>query len=457
MLLLVTSIVAAELPQPPEPQAAQQVPLITPEPVAARTDWLSFHADTLHTEFGVLTERRAAADGQFYLRAQPRIEARLGSAWSLRLQPLLESWHELGLDDAQRTRLDSAESYLRYRNTRREITLGAQFLRWGRVDHEPPLEIGSRMDLIRLPLDDWHRQRRSVLALNWREWGSQLNYEALLIPIFRPSRLPDRDSIWYPINQRNGRFLGIRPSTGLSLVGRLGTIDDSYPRGRFGGAGLRVGQETGRLEWHLAVQNLRRAQPYFEIDRELQPLLPDQISLIDVLRARTRRPTFQVRHPMTWAVGGDLGWSGQRSSWRMEANWSEKLPVTSSGFRMITPSALDWAVAWERFFGTLDARISLQLRGRDIFADRPVLDRYQRVALLGDAQINLARGRWSLRLRFLEGLLPTTQVLNPEIARITEHFGSWYLGYHRFAGSSATPGEFYADNDLIVAGWRWQP
>jgi len=322
------------------------------------------------------------------------------------------------------------------------------------MDFEPPADKIARLDLSRIVTDDRFRQRRPAPAIRWEEFLTGYRLDIVVLPVFAPSPLPAKDSVWYPLNRKRGKALGFEPQPGLASLIRLGSIDDDHVPAGLGGAGFRIGQADGGLDWHVMAQRARRSRPYFAVDPAIQALMPGDISLLEIIRLRGRNKTFQVVYPWNDIAGGDLTWVQGNSSWRMEAAWLEGVPFTSQELALTEKSAFDWALAWEHLPATGQGRFNLQISGRKVLEDANILDKYQKLSFSGDIDVFLTRQEWRLRLRFLIGLAPREAIVNPEISRLTDNWGTFFLGFHKFSGRDGTVAGFYDRNDLFKAGWR---
>ncbi len=378
----------------------------------------------------------------------------VGQAWEARLGLVLNAYDERGFRSVRELDVDFGETFVRYRDDRRRITAGAQTVIWGRVDVEAPTDQIAIRDLRRGLIGELSQRRRAALAVRWEEYLDPVKLDVLWMPVFRPAVLPPERSLWYPINRRSGRILGLPRLSDLVSLLRASTIDeDDVPSGS-GGGGIRLTRDDGNLDWGLSVQRVRSSTPYFELDPRLQSLLPDNVSLLEVIRARRIRATFQAVYPWTTVVGGDLAWAGGQSTWRLEGAWLSDIAATSVEFGFVTRPGLRWAAAWEHFPEWADLRINVQLSGEHVSGSAGLLESGRRIRVVGDVDYYWARQRWRARLRYLAGIDHRQFYLNPELSRLLEGRGELYLAAHWFDGQATTLGGLYQDNDLIAVGWR---
>jgi hypothetical protein len=359
---------------------------------------------------------------------------------------------QTGDDDFTEVELDYGESFVRYRDPDRRVTLGAQTVLWGQVDELPPTDQLSVHDATRFVLDDLEDRRRAVLALRWEEFVGEYKLDALYVPFFRAAELPDEDSVWSPVDRSRGRLAGVPPDPLLAPLVREGrfTEDDD---GR-GGFGLRLSRAGRGFDYAVTLQDARRSLPYYELNPAVrEALLADPSDVEGALAAAP--DTFIARHPHRWVVGGDVGFATDRATWRLEAAWLSDEPATTGDFRYTELDAVEWVAGADFFPGDGDLRVTLQLGGRHLL-DAPdgLLDRENSFNVYGDVENSFAQDRWRARLRFFQGLDERDTYLNPSVSFVGWEPHEITLGYHYFDGSDKTFGGFYQDNDLITLGWR---
>ncbi|MFW5724391.1 MAG: hypothetical protein ACOCWF_07510 [Halochromatium sp.] len=394
------------------------VPLLAllPMALAAEAEAPSIALEQLWIEAGVLTEDQSQARTSNYLHADLAVDWALAPRWSVRLGARLDGSLQTGVEEFDRLELDVDESYLRYQDLDRRVTLGPQIVTWGRVDETPPTDRLSVQDLSRMLLDDLEDRRRAVLAARWEE--------VIGVPV---------DPLMAPLIQ-------------------AGSVDDN--EGGSGGWGLRLSQPGRGLDYALTVQNTRPSVPYYGLDpRVREAVLARPWDLAGALSAAP--DTFVARYPRTWVVGGDLGFVTDNATWRLEAAWLSDRPATTADLRVITREAIDWVAGVEFYPGDRELRVNLQLGGSQLLdAPAGVLDRRRTLDLFGDLETHFARDRWRARLRFFKGMEDRDLYLNPQLAFLGFEPHELTLAYHYFDGDEQTLGGFYEDNDLVSLSWR---
>ncbi|WP_208321235.1 DUF1302 family protein [Thiohalophilus thiocyanatoxydans] len=428
----------------PVPEAPEQ------DPGAANMPRLV--VDPIWIEAGALVDDEARAAGSHYLHSTLAMEWLYSDNWEARLGGRVDGYMQRGDADFEKSELDYAESYLRYRNADRTVTLGAQTVLWGRVDELPPTDRLSVQDVSRFVLDDLEDRRRAVPAVRWEEFVGAHKLDLLYVPQFRAAERPQEESIWSPVDRDRGRLIGMPANPLLAPLvtgGRFAEDDD----GR-GGWGLRLSRAGHNLDYGLTVQDARHSLPYYELAPAVRSSLLANSS--DVEGALAAAPdTFTARHPRTWVVGGDLAFSAGRSTWRLEAAWLSDQPATTEDLRYTTVEALDWVAGVEFFPGDRNLRMTAQLRGLHLLnAKDELLDRETIYTLFGDIENSFERERWRVRLRYSIGLDEHDVYLNPELAFQGREPHELYLGFHYFDGAPNTPGGFHRHHDLFTLGWR---
>jgi hypothetical protein len=409
--------------------------------------------DQLRAEAGVLPDSDARADGSHYLHASVMAEWPINERWSGRLAARLDGYAQTGETDFERAELDYGESYVRFRASRRRVTLGTQTVLWGRVDEHAPTDRLSVQDVSRFLLDDLQDRRRAVLAARWEEFIGEYKMDLLVMPVFRAAELPHRDSIWSPVDRSRGRIIGLPENQFLAPLvteGRFTEDDDG-----FGGWGIRLSRAGRGFDYAFTVQQARHSLPYYEMDPRVREslLVTDPGNIPAALAAAP--DTFIARHPRTWVVGGDLGFNVGRATWRFEAAWLSDHPATTEDLRYVELEAFDWAAGVEFFPGDADLRMNVQVGGMHLLgADDDLLDRENTYTLFGDAENVFARNRWRARMRYSIGLDRRDVYLNPEVAFIGWEPHEIYMAYHHFDGADDTLGGFHRHHDIFTLGWR---
>ncbi|MEF8794632.1 SPOR domain-containing protein [Thiohalorhabdus sp.] len=408
--------------------------------------------DTMRAEGGRLIDPAGDRRGSHYLHAAGYAEWQPEGAWSARLGARADGYWETGDPGVSEGRLDYGPSYVRYESRDLRLTMGAQKILWGRVDAMPPTDRMSTPDLRRYVLDDLTDRRLPVPALRLEGFQGPWKTDLVWVPAARHALLPDRDSVWSPVDSRRGRVINLDDDPFLARLVRQGTVEDGdeYGGGEFG---LRIGYTGRSAEGSFVVQRVRRSDPYYELDPTARRTLLAGGTPAQAVQSASG-PTFRERHPLTWLLGGDLVIPDYWGTWRLEVAGLSNVPRTTPDLEMVTPRGWEAVVGNEFFPGDGDFRVNLQLAGRGVTGSGPYLDRRDAYHLAGSLEWPFFHGRWNAKLDFSVGIDERDNFANPEIAFQGWDPHTFYLGAYLFSGAAQTPGGFHEDHDMAVLGWR---
>lgn len=425
-------------PPPAAPPADDRTPSVTFELSRLQAETMAFTGDD-----------RLARNGQF-LHATGGLAWQPSAATELRAVARGDAFRQDGWRDHDEALLDYDEVYLRHRWSSLRLTAGAQRVAWGRVDEIAPTDRLSVVDLTRLVLDRLPERRRTVPAVRAEWFGLPGKLDMVWIPAFRPAELPDDDSVWHPVNRRDGRFFGLPRSDLQSALIKAGRFDDDGSGS--GGGALRYSRELSGLDYALTAQRVRHSTPYYELDERVRLALATGAS---VPAAVALTPdTFVGRHPYTWVLGGDAGFVTGRTTWRAEAAWLSAVPVTDSVGALDTVDAVHTVIGAEFYPGDRDVRINLQLGANVLLGPSSLLDRRRRYFTNGTVFYPFGHGRFEFETRYALGLNTRDVYLNPELRFLFLDAQQFYVAAHIFSGGDDTLGGFLHDNTGITLGWR---
>lgn len=364
-------------------------------------------------------------DGMSYLHGAVEAGGSFG-AWEYALGARADAHAQRGERDFSRVRADYGDNYLRWRGEDSRVTIGTQTVLWGRVDEISPIDRMSRADLSRGMLDRLPERRRALPAVRVEHFAGDYKLDAVWLPVFDEAVMPDKRSVWHPVDTRRGRLMGIGDAP-LIVGARVREADHDSA-----GGGLRLTRNGDSWDYGLSLQRVRQSQPYY----------------------RVAPGVLQAVHPYSTVVGAELETQRWGATWRMEAAWSSDVPVTTRRLQYDTEPGFDMVIGGEFFPGDGDTRVTLQLAGHRTFTDRAVLDRSETYAVTGEIEHPFGFGRWRADLRFFAGLGERDLYVNPRLAYTGFDHHEIFIAAHLFSGEARTLGGYYADNDAVMIGWQ---
>ena len=388
--------------------------------------------DDVRAEYGYLTRSGAPADNTLYGKISAFANWQPHPAWELQLAARADAHDQDGDNSFSALKADYGDSFVRYRADNLTLTLGTQTIVWGRMDELPLSDRVSTADLTRFILDDLEDRRRANPALRAEAFMGSGKLDLVWLFDFRPAELPDRDSIWYPIDRDSGRILGFDPQDLPPALVQGARISEDEPSGD-GGFGARYTRSHSLADFGVTVANTRQSTPYFRA-------------------AGAGR--IEAVYPRSWAYGADAAIDAGGATWRLEVLYSSDNPVTRTDQRYTTTPAIAWGGGVEFHPGDGDTRVNLQLMGMNLVDAPSVIDREDVYSLNGEVEVPFDRNRWRAKLGFYAGLGEHDVYLNPEIAFLGWEPHELYLAVHYFDGDDNTFGGFYEHNSSINLGWR---
>lgn len=390
-----------------------------------------YGVDDLLLEAGGLPDA-PEADSYSTLRASAYLQWQPSRNWEFRAGARLDGMAQDGGNADHRELLaDYADTYVRYRNGNARLTLGAQTIIWGRADEIPLADRVSRADLTRYMLDDLADRRRAQLAARWEQTFSEYKLDAVWLPVFRAAQLPDVASVWSPINRSTGQIIGIDPALTTPWLSAARVDQDEHGSG---GGALRLTKTGEPFDFGVTLARTRQSLPYYRLDLSA-------LSLTEV-------------HPFNNFAGVDLERVSGGLTWRMEAGYTDNVPVTLVTTTMDTTHSLDWIGALEFFPGGADTRVNLQLVAHALQTDRSILERKEYYGANGEIESSFSQGRWKAGLRFASGFNVRDVYLSPKLSYVGWEPHELYIAAHYFDGEARTLGGFHQDHSLITLGLR---
>lgn len=382
-------------------------------------------------EYGHQLRGDSAANRYLYGKLTGSLEWQPGMNWELRLAGRLDGYDQDAGTGWSEIRTDYGDSFVRYRSDHLRVTIGAETVIWGRMDEIPLSDKVSVADLTRFILDNVEDRRRAAPLVRLETDLGEGRLDAIWLVDFRAAELPDQQSIWYPIDKRRGRIIGIDPADIPPAVVQAAGIVEDEPDGN-GGFGLRYTASPFFGDIGLTLAHTRQSIPYF----------------------RRVGAVFKTEYPRSWTYGADAAVDAAGATWRGELVFNSDTPATRPDLSYTTTESVDWGLGVEMHPGDGDTRVNLQLMGSNRVDAPSILDRTDVYSVNGQIEVPFDRERWRASLDFYMGLDKKDIYLNPEI-----HFLGWephelYLALHYFTGDAQTLGGFHKEHSSLNLGWR---
>lgn len=392
----------------------------------------SFGLDEARIEYGHFTDSDSATDSTMYGHLSAKLNWRPAPSWEVQLAGRVDGFDEDQEDGFSTVRGDYGDSFVRYRGDDVRLTLGSQTVIWGRLDELPLSDRVSSVDASRLLLDDLEYRRRSTPMLRAEAFVAGGKLDLVWLYDFREAEMPDKGSVWYPVDRRRGRVLGIDPGDIPVAAIRASSIDDDEPSGD-GGGGMRFTRAHSFADIGITAARTRQSIPYFRVD------------------GPTR---LKAEYPRSWTFGVDAAMNAADATWRIETVYNSDVPVTRDDLRYTTVESLQWGAGVEFHPGDSDSRVNLQLVGMNLIDAPKILDRSETYSVNGEIEVPFDRERWRADVDFYFGIDAKDVYINPEIAFLGWEPHELYLAAHYFDGDDNTLGGFYEDQSLVTLGWR---
>jgi len=164
--------------------------------------------------------------------------------------------------------------------------------------------------------------------------------------------------------------------------------------------------------------------------------------------------TLTAVHPFNTFVGADVELVRGGLTWRMEAGYTDNVPVTLATTALDTTHSLDWIGALEFFPGGADTRVNLQLVAHALQTDRSILELKEYYGANGEIETRFGQGRWKAGMRFAAGFNVNDVYLSPRLSYVGWEPHEIYVAAHYFDGEARTLGGFHQDHSLITLGLR---
>ncbi|RMG35579.1 MAG: hypothetical protein D6720_06805 [Gammaproteobacteria bacterium] len=387
--------------------------------------------DEAWLEYGQQLRTDSAADRTFYGKLAASIQWYPDANWEVRLAARIDGYDEDAGTGWSELKADYGDSFVRYRNAHLRLTIGADTVIWGRMDEIPLSDRVSVADLTRFILDNVEDRRRSAPMVRLETDLGEGRLDIVWLADFRGAELPDQQSIWYPIDKRRGRIIGIDPADIPPAAVQAANIVEDEPDGD-GGFGVRFTASPDFGDVGLTVAHTRQSVPYY----------------------RSLGASFKTEYPRSWTYGVDAAVDAMGATWRGELVFDSDVPATRSDLSYTTTESVAWGMGVELHPGDGDTRVNLQLMGSNRLDAPSILERTDIYNINGEVEVPFDRERWRASLDFYLGLDAKDVYINPEISFLGWEPHELYLALHYFDGDAETLGGFHKEHGSLNLGWR---
>lgn len=331
--------------------------------------------------------------------------------------------------------LDAQDVGVNWSDQKLRASIGAYVVRWGKTDEISPVDRVVAEDFTRAFIEPISERRRAVLMMRAEYFGDYFSVDALFRPRFRKAQMPQFDSIWSPIDKKEGRLAGFASTPQLAQLVQSGAFKD--PEKGDGGWAVRVSNTNFGVDWGVSIQRQRRSLPYYE------------------LTANEVSPEFVGRHPRRWIFGAELATQIDLLTVRAEAVYLSEEPVTTKSLKFTTVPAWEAVAGIDWWPGDKDVLLVLQLAGRYLdTAGLSILDRTHFFSLTGSVRTDWGRGDWMAETRYLVGLNKEEFYFNPRLTWTGWSPHQFILSGQFFSGSEDTLSGFYSTNNQVSIEWK---
>ena len=323
------------------------------------------------------------------------------------------------------------DTYVRWRSGETRLTAGLQSVLWGRVDAVSLLDRVSRVDLRRFALDELKERRLPQPMIRWEQSWGDVQSDVVLLPGHLDALLPQRSSVWHPVDRAASHILGTPAAP--ALAGFYGVAPLYNLPHRQGGAALRVTHTGDGLDMGITFGRTRQPLPFFSLD--------------------LASPSIQVSHPLNSYLAADFELATSAVTWRAELAHTRGVPMTTSGSGApIRAHSTEFAGGAEFFPGGRDTRVNLQVLLRSVQASVSTVELQRYASLSGEVETSMASGKVKAGLRFASALNLHDIYLSPRVAYLGWEPHEVYLAAHLFKGQQRGFGGFFANTSAVALG-----
>tara|TARA_B100001248_G_scaffold56953_1_gene37961 strand:+ start:1696 stop:3348 length:1653 start_codon:yes stop_codon:yes gene_type:complete len=370
-----------------------------------------------HTEFSGYS---SLVDARHTVQMIPNewLEVKVGP----RVRYNLESTEEDSSIEKEQILFD--ETYVALKFTSWQLSLGSQYINWGRVFEGSPIDRMGKIDFSRFIIGEYEQRKLPQGAARFEYFGSSWRLDLAYIPDYEINEIAEPGSPWYPVRASEGYILGAERDPNLILPLSLGLLNnrkDTDP-----GYGARF--STDAFPFDLGLSYIKA--PIFAFLGLSENIIGE-------------------------IYGIDIGTSIGKGLWRFEFSYTTKSLVPLSNGTFPQRGIYEYATSYEFYPGDTDVQVNLQLSGSIADLESGEETENDRHFLVGQIMDLWWNGKVEPKFKFQIGLDRSDIYMNPELRFLNYQPHIFYLAYHHFSGEESSFAGFYDDNDMLSLGYQF--
>jgi len=372
---------------------------------------------------------------------------RLNPRWELALGMRIDAMEESAASSYQHTSYDPLANYIAYHKGKQSFSAGWQTLNWSQSGRESWSNALNPKDLsYYITESDVRHRHRSVAALRWETEFAHYHLDTVWLPLLRAATLPDKSSLWYPVNQSAGKIRGVKSTTTYAQLIEQGVFNTEESR-QSGSLGVQLMQKKGSRYQAFTLQYARLSDPYFKLNDTVRQRLAGGQSVSAAITGIS--DTFTIIHPQSWIFSVEEG----TPQWQFEVSLLDGLPLTGADYQSIQAPAMEAFVNTVYRPHRMPVEHHFALHGRAIGTDRAILQRKYMARYEGKFLWRSESHKWVLSFDYQLGLDKIEAYANPRLSYHGNQFLEVALAAHAFLGQAGT--EYGYHNGQAVAALEW--
>jgi len=290
-------------------------------------------------------------------------------------------------------------------------------------------------------------KRRPSFGFRWKLTKTQHSLDVILLPLFRPPKMPVFGSIWHPVNQTQPSIIGLKKTDTLKeLIQKGNFADETY---NTGGLGARMGQRKGSRSRAITILFTRYPEPYYQLDPGVATAISSGTTIDDAISAHSGT-TFTPTHPYT----GMFSWEEKGKISHFELALFTDTPYTTELLEMKTAISFSWLAGFKYPKMGKNKELVAYFKGSHLNTKETILDRKTKFIIVNKFFHYLP----SYHIQFgLESEIDLDQFgifINPQIHYKQNKYLNLSLSYQLFAGAEQTESGFHQDHSILSLIWQ---